>query len=424
MVFSNGTRLNMQYDLNLRDVVYALSHALDFVGVDDTYHGKRVAMMSMDCASVMKWPEQINDVILPAGLLHDCGVSTTQEHKFLINELEWSESGAHAVRGYQYLSEIPELSHLAPIVLYHHTRWEDLKDLEVDEEIKVLSNLIFLTDRLDALRAQEIMEGKNILQIKDDVLSILRKYSGTLFKPELLEALHEAAAQEAFWFSLESEIVAVKMDLFHEIAQPISIDFKSLHRIADMFSRIIDAKSPHTEDHSRGVARLSRLLGTRLNLDEDTCNLLEIAGLLHDLGKLRIPDSILDKPGALTVEERFQITRHSYDTYQILKSVFPNTRIPEWAAFHHESISGNGYPFHKKGSEISLEARIVAVADTYQALAQNRPYRESLDHEQIMEILQDRVRAGALDPLVVENINTDPIITHRIATGTPNNEKN
>ncbi len=407
----------MKYQLNLREIVYALSHALDFVGVDDVFHGKRVALISFDCAEILGWSPVLKEVILHSGLLHDCGVSTTGEHRHLINELEWSDSQAHALRGSQYLSEIKELSHLSQIVLYHHTRWEDLQKINIDDTIKNQANLIFLTDRLDALRAQEMNLGNNMLQQKEKVMGILKKYSGTFFNPVLLEAMEEVSRQEAFWFSLEPEIISVKFDLLKSEGDTVNLEFESLRRISDIFSRIIDAKSPHTRDHSRGVARLSCLLGERMQLDDETCNLLEIAGLLHDLGKLRVPDSILDKPDKLSIEERFQIARHSYDTYQVLKAAFRDTRIPEWASFHHESLTGDGYPFRRKGKELCLESRIVAIADNYQALAQNRPYRKAMQHGEIMKILNQKVSDKILDPEIVEQISKNPEETYRVAIG-------
>ncbi|MEI7456471.1 MAG: HD domain-containing phosphohydrolase, partial [Nitrosomonadales bacterium] len=156
-----------------------------------------------------------------------------------------------------------------------------------------------------------------------------------------------------------------------------------------------------TKKHSDGVARLARYLGTLFNLPDETCEMLELAGLLHDIGKLRQPDELLDKAGKLTTEEYAHIQRHSFDTYIILKNIHGLEKITEWAAQHHERVDGSGYPYHLGSGVISLEARIVAVADVFQALAQKRPYRDSLGTDVIMEILNEMVDDKKLDRSVV-----------------------
>ena len=125
--------------------------------------------------------------------------------------------------------------------------------------------------------------------------------------------------------------------------------------------------------------------------------MLEVAGLLHDLGKLIIPDEILEKPGPLTEEEKAIMMRHSFESYQILYRINGFEAIAQWAAFHHETLSGKGYPFHLNEEGLELEARIIAVADVFQALSQNRPYRDSLPAEKIMVVLNNMAAEGHLD---------------------------
>jgi HD-GYP domain-containing protein (c-di-GMP phosphodiesterase class II) len=129
--------------------------------------------------------------------------------------------------------------------------------------------------------------------------------------------------------------------------------------------------------------------------------MLELAGLLHDIGKLRQPDYLLEKPSKLTPEEYSHIQRHSFDTYAIIKNIHGLEKISMWAAQHHERIDGSGYPYHLDGGSVSLEARIVAVADVFQALAQRRPYRDSMTKDEIMEILNEMVDWEKLDREVV-----------------------
>jgi HD-GYP domain-containing protein (c-di-GMP phosphodiesterase class II) len=144
-----------------------------------------------------------------------------------------------------------------------------------------------------------------------------------------------------------------------------------------------------------------------MGLPADTCDKLEIAGLLHDLGKLQIPDEILESPGALADSEQATIRSHSYETFQILRSIDGLGEIADWAAYHHESLNGNGYPFRLRGRDLTVEARIIRVADIFQAMAQDRPYRGPMSPARILEHLLLLAERGELDTRVVGLVARD-----------------
>ncbi|MCL4809902.1 MAG: HD domain-containing protein, partial [Thermoanaerobaculia bacterium] len=179
-------------------------------------------------------------------------------------------------------------------------------------------------------------------------------------------------------------------------------------RDALLFAGIVDGKSRFTASHSTGVARLAALLGRLADLDEGTCTRLRIAGLLHDLGKLRVPDEVLEKAAPLDEGECATIERHAFETFQILRRVEALREIAGWAGSHHEGLSGKGYPFKLRADEIPVPARLLAIADVFQALAQDRPYRGPLGAEEILGHLRRFVASGKLDPhgvdLVEENL--------------------
>lgn len=125
---------------------------------------------------------------------------------------------------------------------------------------------------------------------------------------------------------------------------------------------------------------------------------------MHDLGKLRVPDEILDKPGKLTQSEYFIVQRHSfdsYDSYDILKNITGFEDIAKWAAQHHERVDGSGYPYRNNDQELSIEAKIIAVADVFQALTQKRAYRDKFSPQNIVLELNKQSHAGKLDKEVV-----------------------
>lgn len=181
-----------------------------------------------------------------------------------------------------------------------------------------------------------------------------------------------------------------------------AISFDELRSLFHTFSVVVDAKSRFTSQHSDAVARLARFIGENMGLSRRSCDLLELAGLLHDLGKLRIPDEYLEKPGRLTPEEYAIVRRHSFDTYNILKNIRGLEDVALWASQHHERVDGSGYPYHLQKHALTLEARIVAVADVFQALEQRRPYRDPLPPDQILVILREEVAKGKLDADVLE----------------------
>lgn len=140
--------------------------------------------------------------------------------------------------------------------------------------------------------------------------------------------------------------------------------------------------------HSQRVSKISCLIARGMGLSEDVIKTLEMAGLLHDIGKVAIPEKILAKPSQLTQEEYHIIQKHSESGYQILRSIDAYTDYANITLLHHERIDGEGYPRGLKGDEISLEAKIIAVADAYEAMRGIRSYRASMSHEIAVEELR------------------------------------
>jgi len=380
-------------------LVYTLSDALDLVGVDDRYHGKRVAVMAVTIGEALGWGPEKLDMLFFGGLLHDCGVSSTRVHKHLITELDWAGVEEHCERGYALLTDFDPLSHLAQLVQYHHTHWEILTQKDLSPQMALLSNLIYLVDRVDALASGHY--GQDLLLARRDIRSTIGHYRGTFFAPELVQAFLSVSMKEAFWLNLEPNHIKASATAWMPESTLQGLESEDTRQLAHIFATIVDAKSPFTAEHSRGVAQLSRFLADYSQLPAETCDQLEIAGLLHDIGKLIVPDEILDKPGDLNATELAVIRQHSFETYEILKQIHGFEDIAGWAAYHHESLNGRGYPFHLDKDDLGIEARIVAASDVFQALSQKRPYRPSLSRRKILRKMQYRVRTGRLDKELV-----------------------
>jgi len=163
----------------------------------------------------------------------------------------------------------------------------------------------------------------------------------------------------------------------------------------------IDARDPYTRGHSESVARYAVAIGRAMGLDGEAVQRLEFAGLLHDTGKLAVPDAILRKPAPLTPIEREAIRRHPFYSAQIVHQVHALRPIEPWVYHHHERWDGNGYPARLKGEDIPLGARIIAVADTFDAMTSDRPYRKALPVE--VALAEIRENAGKqFDPHIAD----------------------
>ncbi len=156
-------------------------------------------------------------------------------------------------------------------------------------------------------------------------------------------------------------------------------------------SHAVDARDPYTAGHSERVTKISQLLGDMLRLPEEQLRSLEYAALFHDIGKMGVPDRILLKKGKLTDEEFDIIKKHPGIGVDILESIDFLTESLPIILHHHENIVGNGYPDHLKGKDIPLGSRIIAIADSYDAMTTDRPYRKALSHQDAVdEILRNK----------------------------------
>ncbi len=388
----------MTLRIDLKSAILALSDALDLVGVDDFQHGKRVAMIARETGLILGLPERRLDRLVCASLLHDLGVSSTAVHRRLRREADWDDRHGHCETGYRLLQPFAHLSLLANAIRYHHTPWRELP-AHLGEVDALDSNLMLLGDRVDALLLERGLE--NPLFNRFGIVEAITPLAGHELSPEVVEAFVAASTREAFWIALVPRHVQRYLSDLALTEWRITIDFPQFGHVARLISTIVDAKSPFTAAHSLGVAQLARHLGERVGLRSDALAEVEVAGLMHDVGKLCVPDEIVEKPARLTPLEFSVMERHSFETYQILGHIPGLEQVAEWAAFHHEAINGRGYPFRRGAERLSQEARIVAVADVFQALAQERPYRDRQPAEEIPRFLRDFVRQGVLDPDLV-----------------------
>ena len=399
------------FQVSLGDLVVAFSEALVLVGGKIVNHGKRVAYLALSLAESLDLsPEEFND-LRTAALLHDAGVSRTWTYKKLM-ELDWEGAMEHCDDGAELLRGFPPFARPAEIIRHHHRKWEYLIKSDVPRGTAVLSNLIFLADRIDTL-----VDWKNELILdRERIVGVISELSGTFFNPDMVAGFKKKSTVEVFWLSLLPRHLPWALSRFRP-SSDLELGLFDLEKMSAIFARIVDNKSPFTMDHSYGVARLCHFFGQRMNLEPETVQKLRISGLVHDLGKLSIPDEILEKPSALSPDEFQIIKRHPFETYYILSGLTALADIRDWASFHHEKADGSGYPFHLTGRQMGQEHLIVMLSDVIQALVQDRPYRPGLGRDQVLDILAHlATQQSSLQPLVDE-VRKDYDLVAEVARG-------
>jgi putative two-component system response regulator len=166
-------------------------------------------------------------------------------------------------------------------------------------------------------------------------------------------------------------------------------------------ARTVEAKSPYTHGHSERVQNRCLALAGEVGLGSEDCELLRKGALLHDIGKISIPDAILNKPGGLTEAEFDTIKQHTVQGAHIVEPLASVRDAVPLIRWHHERLDGKGYPDGLKGEQIPLLVRILSVCDVYDSLASDRPYRSAIPHERCLDLLRKEALAGGLDPELV-----------------------
>ncbi len=239
-------------------------------------------------------------------------------------------------------------------------------------------------------------------------LDVLRDRIRGWFDPHLVQIAIDLDREGSLWTGCSAQDnhdTTLQLVLGLTPHAPRRLAHQEIDRLCEAFADVVDAKSPFTYRHSLGVAEVAYNIASTLGLPEERRQLVRRAALLHDLGKLSVPNTILDKSGHLSQEERRHIEKHPRLTRQILARIGPFKEIAAIAGAHHERLDGSGYPDHLTVSQIPLEARILAVADIYRALTEQRPYRPGLTHDKVIHLIRADT-PGKLDPEVVAALET------------------
>ena len=249
------------------------------------------------------------------------------------------------------------------------------------EAIPLESRILAIAQHLDVFASERGTEA---------AMQVLRERSGRWFDPELVRVTQTLHREDTLWWDAlaitpQNETRAAVLDLAPDSVS--ALETNDIDLICEAFADVVDAKSSFTFRHSMGVTEAAEKIALNLGLSAESRTMVHRAALLHDLGKLRVPNSILDKPGKLDTDEWRVVQEHPRLTRDILARIRPFGNLAEIAGAHHEKLDGSGYPFGVTGSALSMEARIIAVADVYGALTEERPYRAGMAVEQALAII-------------------------------------
>ncbi len=426
------------------EILAALSHALDLVEGQPKGHAVRTCLLASRIAEEMALSDCDRDSLYFAALLKDSGCSSNSSriHKIFggdemlvkqgVKTVDWSsplESIKYAIgateRGNGVVSKLRRmLGNLGPPakVMDEVTLARCTQGAAIARKLRFEEAVAQAVEHLDEhwdgrgsprhLRGSEIPLLARILGLAQTLevffttfgltaaMDMLNRREGTWFDPETVHAARSLSDDHGFWELLRAHAEESVQHLPIGAASA-KADETDIDQICVAFAMIVDAKSSFTAAHSSRVTEVAVELGMLFGFDQDRLRTLRRAALLHDIGKLGVPNSILEKPGRLDGDEYLRVQQHPRHSFEILKPIRAFHRVADIASAHHERLDGKGYWRGLTASELDLDMRILAVADVFDALSAERPYREALPLPEVFAIM-DREAGTGLDASCVD----------------------
>lgn len=394
IVFALSTRerkgAHMQKELSLYAILRKILCELNEQVVD---HGDRVAFLYLKMAEYRGYPDDTHlENMMLACYTHDIGAYKTEKFLDLL-KFDVSHPLEHCIYGYLFMKYFSPLGDAAEVLLHHHTPYSEKTDMFVPYQDEGI--LIHFLDRVDIFNVKHTDV--------DDLIWQVRNGAGRNFDPKdvedflrLQESVNVIESLRDGTYSVEVRNYFNQKACSHLLIKPI----------INMLAYEIDFKSEQTVIHTITTSILARILGEKRNLSSQEIENLEYAARLYDLGKIKIPTEILEKPGKLTAEEYHVIKKHVLYTDLIIGEQFPE-EIVEIASRHHERLDGSGYPMGLTAEQLTVSDKILQVADVVSALLQRRSYKAAMDKKTVLAILQDQEGLGKLDSETVRIIKEE-----------------
>jgi putative nucleotidyltransferase with HDIG domain len=385
--------MNINRNLLLSQCLEALGLVLEYDLNDNSahQHAIRVGEMCAIIAEKLGLPPQKIQQLYYAGLIHDIGkiaidTSILMQKRKLTDD-EFSIVRNHSVIGGKIAAALPELSDLAFWIRWHHEKWDGsgypdrLSGAQIPVEVQILSTV----DCFDSLQTPRLDRDK---LTQDESESVIREQRGTSFNPVIVDLISDMIKKKEIIPGKSSDkFLEIKEKYINRNYQSEDDDYWAgigmvgMYPILRLFARVIDAKHGYTQGHSTRVSILSKYIAKKAGFSTADIIKVEVAGLLHDAGKISIPNEVLDKINTPDYDEWMLIKNHPVHSYNILKNINLMSEIADITRQHHERLDGSGYPGGYSESNIGILAQIIAVSDSFDAMTSNRAYREMCNTE-------------------------------------------
>jgi len=375
----------------VEDLINALSLAIDLETRPTVSSGRRVSLIACLVAFELGIPRA--EALYAAGLLRDVAAVGLPEHNLpysvVVSHPKGKEILSHPDRGAKIVSQIPGVAPGTEDAIRDHHEWwqgQGYPRGKRGEEITIEGQILRLADTADQILRWA--RPRNA----DALMGTLEQLAGVEFSPEVYRAFASLLKRLNLVTELSDEwsislLLRRVLRRLPRTVVPAGVD--AMGTAATIFGRVIDSKHAYTQGHSERVARYSMLVANEMGIDHADVTRLRFASLLHDAGKLAIPLFILDKPGPLNEREWDVVRTHPTLTSRILGSMRGLRTLADVAGCHHERFDGTGYPRRLKGEEIPVLARIMSVADAFDAMTSARPYQPNRGIEQALEVLEE-----------------------------------
>jgi len=337
-----------------------------------------------------------------AGLLHDAATfdlsNRLAHHKDHMENIEDANVRIHTQKGAAIVASLPGFIPIAKIILDHH-EWisgEGYPRGLKQDEISLESQILRIADKIGFL-----IDTKEVTKI-EGLQRALEDRIGREFSKDLYDCLVAQLKKNDIWKSVidEKELARLTKKIFAQLPVEKDEGLTCNKNLLFFFGRILDAKHSYTEGHSRRVSYFSVLIVLALDLPDEKVETTELAAFLHDIGKVGIPKSILDKKGRLSREE-FQITKkHASFSHKIVKRISTFENLANIVGSDQEHWDGSGYPEGLKMEEIPIEARIIFIADAFDAMTSNRSYHKAISVQDAVNELK-KCSGKDFDPNIV-----------------------
>ncbi|MCL1815326.1 MAG: HD domain-containing protein [Treponema sp.] len=389
--------------VRMDSLIKAIATALDIVENEllgaSTNHGKRIAVLSAKMGEVLgKTPEEITNIGICA-LLHDNALT-----EYILSERKEGHHDPamkkHCEYGQRNVDALHFKTNIKDFILYHHERADGSGPFGIREgEGPLEAEIITIADSIDAVHHLQRLEPEGLTPIR----SIIAEDAGKRFSKTSAEAMLEILD----W----PTILSLKDNVIQQTAAAafnpwiIDIETDTIFGLAGFIARIIDYKSVFTQRHSIQIANKAWLMGDYYRYTYAEKAELYLAAALHDIGKLAVPLSILEKPDKLNDAEFSIIKEHVLLTWEMLKDIEGFSSICSWASNHHEKLTGSGYPFGKKNHDLDFNSLLMTCLDIYQAVSEERPYHAGRNHGETMKILFEMTDKGEIDRGIIKDID-------------------